>query len=283
MTGGAHTITGTYSGDTNFATSNTTPHPDGHRRPQQPPSSRPRRTTHRSVSQSPTPATVTPTSLPFPITGTVGLQGRRYRHHRLHGPGRLLGGIDRHGHLHDIGRHHDSRCPLDHRGLCRPVANYATSTSSTFTQTVVQGTTSTTVNSSANPTTAGLALTYTATVTIIGGSAIVPAGTVAFSDAQQRSCAPPPPVTSQTATCIAPQHRPDDRYPPHHRGLLQATPTSSDPPGTLSQVVTTAPITVAVTSDGSPSGLAVPRPVHHHRGRGPTARPSSRAPQSQER
>ncbi|QEH37847.1 Copper resistance protein CopC [Aquisphaera giovannonii] len=57
--------------------------------------------------------------------------------------------------------------------------NFATSTSSTLSQTVSRASTSTTVTSSSNPSSYGTSVTFTATVTTSGG---VPTGTVTFSD-----------------------------------------------------------------------------------------------------
>ena len=254
MTGGAHTITATYSGDPNFASSNTTL------------TQTVTATTTATVvttSANNTPAgqavtytaTVTPTSAPFAIGGTVTFQD---------------GGTT----ITGCAAQPVASGASSATATCTPAASaltvgahaitavysgttsYATSTSPAFTQTVVQGTTTTTVASSANPTSAGLGLTYTATVAITGGSAFAPGGTVAFTDGSSILCAAAP-VTSATATCVVPNTV-------QTTGTHPITATYSGDvnfvgsTGALSQVVTVAPITVTVTSPGSPSDLAAP-------------------------
>ncbi len=61
-------------------------------------------------------------------------------------------------------------------------ANFTTSTSSALTQTVNKGSTTTTLASSANPSTFGQAVTFTATVATTATGTIVPGGTVTFLD-----------------------------------------------------------------------------------------------------
>jgi hypothetical protein len=61
-------------------------------------------------------------------------------------------------------------------------ANYVTSTSPVLTETVNQGSTTTTVGSSLNPSVSGQSVTYTATITVVAPAAGVPTGTVNFED-----------------------------------------------------------------------------------------------------
>ena len=254
MTGGAHVITATYSGDANFATSTTTL--------TQTVTATPTATVvatsadNSPVGQSVTyTATITPTGLPLPIAGTVAFKD---------------GGVT----ITGCAAQPVASGASSGTATCTPAAraltlgahtvtavysgttDYASSTSPAFTQTVVQGTTSTTVNSSANPTSGGLGLTYTATVAVTGGSAFAPTGTVAFTDGASVLCAAAP-VSASTATCVVPNTVQTTGTHPI-TAVYSGDGNFVGSTGTLSQVVTAAPITVTVTSPGSPSDLAAP-------------------------
>jgi hypothetical protein len=60
--------------------------------------------------------------------------------------------------------------------------NFTTSTSSTFTQTVKQASTTTSLVSSANPSVAGQAITFTATISPVSPGSGTPTGTATFMD-----------------------------------------------------------------------------------------------------
>ena len=254
MTGGAHTVTAAYSGDPNFAASNTTltqtvtaaatatvVTTSGDNSP---------------VGQSVTyTATVTPSTFPFPITGTVAFRDG----------GSVISGCGAQA-ISSGASSGTATCTEPAASMTlgthsitavyAGTANYTTSTSPAFTQTVVQGTTTTTVISSANPTTAGLALTYTATFVVAGGTAITPGGTVAFTDGSTVLCAAAP-VTAQSATCVVPATVQTTGTHPI-TAIYSGDANFVGSTGTLSQVVNAAPVTVTITSSGSPSELAVP-------------------------
>ena len=254
MTGGAHSINAVYSGDANFATSTVTV--------TQTVTAAATATvvttsaTNSPVGQSVTyTAAVTPTSVPFPITGTVAFKDGGTTiagctaQAVASGPTTATATCTTSAATMTLGAHAIT-------AVYSGVANYAASTSATLSQTVVQGTTTTTVASSANPTTAGLALTYTATFTVTGGTAIAPTGAVSFTDGATVLCAAAP-VSSQAATCVVP-----------NTGQLTGThPITAvytgdtnfvGSTGGLSQTVTAAPVAVTITSPGSPSDLAAP-------------------------
>ena len=221
MTGGTHTITATYSGDTNFATSTaslsqvvtpsattTVVTTSGNNSP---------------VGQSVTyTATVTPTTAPSPSpapsafkdngTTITGCSAQTVSA----GVSNATATCTEPAASMTLGGH-----PIT--AVYAATTNYAASTSPTLTQTVVQGTTSTTVNSSANPTTGGLAVTYTATVVVTGGTAITPTGTVAFTDSLPGPCCDRAVRGGRLQRHHRHLHRPrhptDDRYPHHHRRL----------------------------------------------------------------
>jgi large repetitive protein len=82
-------------------------------------------------------------------------------------------------------------------------ANFAANTSAPFTQTVNQGLTTTKVVSSLNPSSTGISVTFTATVTAIAPAAGVRTGSVAFEDggAPIAGCAAQLLAAAGTATC----------------------------------------------------------------------------------
>ena len=82
-------------------------------------------------------------------------------------------------------------------------ANYVTSTSAVLTESVNQGSTTTIVGSSLNPSVSGQSVTYTATVTVVAPAAGTPAGTVNFEDGGVTiaGCAAKALTAAGTATC----------------------------------------------------------------------------------
>src|ERR1019366_4586051 len=82
-------------------------------------------------------------------------------------------------------------------------ANYVTSTSAVLTESVNQGSTTTIVGSSLNPSVSGQSVTYTATVPVVAPAAGTPAGTVNFEDGGVTiaGCAAKALTAAGTATC----------------------------------------------------------------------------------
>ena len=260
MTGGTHSVSAVYAGDANFATSTSTTLSQV---------VTPAATTtvvassgnNSAVGQSVTyTATVTPTVAPFTITGTVAFKDNGTTIAGCSAQTVSAGSSSATATCTEpaasmtLGSH-----PIT--AVYGATTNYATSTSSALTQTVVQGTTSTSVTSSANPTSGGLAITYTATVAVAGGTAITPTGTVTFSDDQ------PGPGTvvlcsaaafnGTTATCSVPaaqQTTGTHTITAVYTGDANFTGST----GTLAQVVTAAANSIAVSADpASPSGLGI--------------------------
>ena len=131
-------------------------------------------------------------------------------------------------------------------------ANFAASTSLPFTQTVNQGATTTKVVSSLNPSSTGVIVTFTATVTVVAPASGTRTGTVAFEDGGVAiaGCAAQVVVAAETATCAtnalaAGVHTINAVY----SGNGNFT-TSTSPP--LTQTVVSA-TTTTVTSSANPS------------------------------
>jgi hypothetical protein len=259
MSGGGHTVTATYGGDPNFATSNTTL--------TQTVTAATTTTVvttsgnNSAVGQSVTyTATVTPSAFPFPITGTVAFKDNGTTISTCSAQAVSSGAssgtatCSTSAATMSFGTH-----PITAVYTATP--NYGTSTAPALTQTVVQGTTSTTVTSSADPTTGGLGLTYTATVVVAGGTAIPATGTVAFTDSQPGPgstvlCATAS-FNGTTATCAvaaAQQTTGTHTVTATYSGDTSFTGSTN----TLVQTVNIASSSVGVTaSPTSPSGLAV--------------------------
>ena len=255
MTGGTHAIAATYAGDANFATSTTTLS-----QVVTPSATATVVTSDGSPSQVGQvvtyTATVTPTSAPFDVTGTVAFKDA----------GTVIAGcatvtvVPGSGNgTAQCAEPATSMTPGAHAitAVYSGTASYSTSTSATFTQQVNQAPTTTTVASSANPTSGGLSVTYTATIAVTGGSVFAPTGSVAFTDGSTVVCAAST-VSASTATCVAPASQ--QTSGPHPITATYSGDsnfiTSS---GTLAQQVTAATVNVGIAAlPSSPSGLGIP-------------------------
>jgi hypothetical protein len=138
-------------------------------------------------------------------------------------------------------------------GIYNGSANYVTSTSPVLTETVNQGSTTTVVGSSLDPSVSGQSVTYTATVTVVAPSAGSPTGTVNFEDGGVTiaGCAAKALTAAGTATCSF-------TYPGAGTHSITATysgnPTfagSTSP--TLTQTVNQASTSTALASSVNPS------------------------------
>ena len=132
-------------------------------------------------------------------------------------------------------------------------ANYVTSTSPVLTETVNQGSTTTVVGSSLNPSVSGQSVTYTATVTVVAPAAGIATGTVDFEDGGVTiaGCAAKVLTAAGTATCSF-------TYP--GTGTHSITAIYSGDPDfagsispTLTQAVNQASTSTAVASSVNPS------------------------------
>ena len=155
---GIHSITAVYGGDSNFSSS-TSP------------------TIDQQVSQGSTTTTVVDSSFNPSVYGqdvtfTASVTANksaaaRHRHRHLHGRANSLGTgtLDSSGRRHDHDRHLGGRRPLGNHCCLRRRRRFNGSTSPAIDQQVSQGSTTTTVDSSLNPSVYGQDVTFTASVT----------------------------------------------------------------------------------------------------------------------
>ena len=255
MTAGAHTIDITYPGDANFASATTGNFTQ----------TVSQATTNTAVtSTTGTPslagqpvtylATITPSSHPFTMTGTVTFKD---------GAGTIacspvtvaFSGSTATASCTEAG---SAMTPGTHSitAVYNGDTNYAGSTSSTLSQVVNQDATTTAVMSTANPSTGGLAVTYTATVSATGGSAFTPSGTVTFKDGSTVICTAVA-LSSASAQCTEPALSMTSGT--HSITAVYSGDTNfTTSTGSLSQVVNPAPVTISESANpASPSGLGI--------------------------
>ncbi len=141
-------------------------------------------------------------------------------------------------------------------------ANYATSTSSALTQTVNAASTTTSVASSANPSVVGQAVTYTATVAVTAPGSGTPSSsdTVTFKDgASTISCGTGSVAFNGTsATCVVTYA--STTGSPHSITVVFGGDTNygGSTSSALSQTVSKASTTIAVTSNHNPARVGPP-------------------------
>jgi hypothetical protein len=145
-----------------------------------------------------------------------------------------------------------------------PAGNFTGHTSSAVTDTVSQGTTSTTVQTSKSPTVFGEPVTFTATVSPIAPSTLAPTGHVDFFEGATNLSGDVPltPGSGGSSTAAFTINSLDVAHSPH-----TITAAYTDPAGnyvdqntgnTTTQTVTTAPTTTKVSSSANPSMFGQP-------------------------
>ena len=255
MTAGSHTITATYDGDANFATSTDTI--------TQTVTPATTATVVTSTTGTPSPAgqpvtylaTVTPSADPFALTGTVAFKdgattiaGCSALSVSAGGGGATASCTEAAASM-TVGTHTIT-------AVYSGDPNYTTSTSTAFSQVVVADATTVAVMSTANPSTGGLTVTYTATVSATGGSAFTPTGTVTFTDGSTTVCAAVA-LSSASARCVEPAASMTSGTHPIS-AVYSGDPNFTRSTGLLSQVVDPAPVSISESATpASPSGLGI--------------------------